>query len=561
MSKALAFAAGLGSGYINEARYQDRQELLDREMALRESEYQARKAIADEQLRRLQDEGKLKAALADATKQAEVKQSTTLDTGDGAKVYDMPAGVDSQDVASSDARQFKRNAETTGAEAAPPKIDSATTVNGKAYDNHAAGLKAAKEYNDPAARTMRTAGVLDSFGRPDAAMEYRSKAEKFRNDMYEAGRSLLFQKGSDMIGAGDFQGLAQAYAGYKDGRSAVFEPSGKGGQFVIYDDATKKEIGRIPITGNPNADVLTWQRVVYPDRAAEAAAAAERERNKPYTLKPGEQRFAGETRLNENPNLTSADARVATAGLGGSHGSAKSGAGEKPFSAPKSIAASFDGNKELIAAAEATYGALMRNNAGANEDDAANLAVRLTRDPAGVKVDASYDPSTGTFQRHVVDSDAIGKDGRPVQFGSQRVFKLGDTPYDPRFVSDAQAKDAVAKLVGSMKPEDAKRYKALPADYFASKLKEVQDALPGAISAANGDATRLQEIDSKYAAYVARLQAEQRNADLIKRFYEPPKEKPAPGSAPSPKAGLQAGLGSAMPLSEWRLGRPVESFR
>lgn len=268
---ALAFAAGLGNGYINEDRYQDRQGLLDREMALRESEYQTRKSIADEQLRRIQDEGKLKTALADATKQAEVKQSTTLDTGDGAKVYDMPAGVDSKDVASSDARQFKRNAEAVGAEVAAPKIDSATTVNGKAYGDYAAGLRAAQEFNDPGAQSLRIANALRAAGRPDSAMEYQERAEKYRQAMYDAQRQALFQRGAEMIAKGDVQGLLDAYNNhYNDGRTAALSGDGKS---IVQRDKDGSQVGAIPFKSKDDL-LLAFRDIVYPDKRADSVSAA-----------------------------------------------------------------------------------------------------------------------------------------------------------------------------------------------------------------------------------------------------------------------------------------------
>lgn len=274
MSRALAFAAGLGRGYIDEDRYQDRQALLDREMALRESEYQTRKSIADEQLKRIQDEGKLKTALADAAKQAEVKQSATLDTGDGAKVYDMPAGVNSQDVASSDARQFKRNAEATGAEVPAPKISSATTVNGKAYDSTSAGMRAAQEFNDFAARASRIAMALEQAGRPDSAIEFRERAERHKQAMYEAGRQALFQRGADMIARGNVQGLLEVYnQHYNDGRTAHLSDDGRS---IVQRDKDGNQIGALPFKSKDDL-LLAFRDIVYPDKRADSVSAARSE--------------------------------------------------------------------------------------------------------------------------------------------------------------------------------------------------------------------------------------------------------------------------------------------
>ena len=335
----LSFAAGLGAGYFNQSRYQDRQDQIAREQALRDEEFAMRKAVAEEALAERKQASEFRRAIGAASKDADLKQSTTLDTGDGARVYDMPSGVDSQDVASSDARQFRRNAESTGVDVAAPVVSSATTVNGKAYDSYAAGLRAAAEHNDPAAKAQRVAAAMEAFGRPDAAMDYRAKAEKFRNDLYEAQRSALFQRGADLIAGKRYEGLADAYnKHYKDGRSALFVPSGAGGVFVISDEKTNAEVGRIPVTGDANADIMTWQQMVYPDKAAASAAErrAEQERalSKPFDLKPGEARYMFDkasgkpVQVASNDRMTSAEGRMATTGLGGS-GASTRGSGSR----------------------------------------------------------------------------------------------------------------------------------------------------------------------------------------------------------------------------------------
>ena len=329
----LSFAAGLGAGYVDQSRYQDRQDQIAKEQALRDAEFQMRKSAMDEALAERAQERANRQAVANAAKDAEVKTSTTLDTGGGAKVYDM---ANAQDVAASDARRFRRNAEeTTGEPAMLPKLDSAITVNGKVYDSQAAGLKAAAEYNDPVAKSLRVAAAMEAAGRPDAAMDYRAKAEKFRSDLYEAQRNALFNKGSELIAGKRYEGLADAYnKHYKDGRSALFVPSGAGGVFVISDEKTNAEVGRIPVTGDANADIMTWQQMVYPEKAAASAAEQERALSKPFDLKPGEARYMFDkasgkpVQVASNDRMTSAEGRMATTGLGGS-GASTRGSGSR----------------------------------------------------------------------------------------------------------------------------------------------------------------------------------------------------------------------------------------
>lgn len=329
----LSFAAGLGAGYMNQSQYQDRQDQIAREQVLRDAEFQMRKSVVDDALAESAQERANRQSVANAAKDAEVKTSTTLDTGDGAKVYDM---ANAQDVAAPDARQFRRNAEeTTGEPAMLPKLDSAITVNGKVYDSQAAGLKAAAEYNDPVAKSLRVAAAMEAAGRPDAAMDYRARAEKFRSDLYEAQRNGLFNKGSELIAGKRYEGLADAYnKHYKDGRSALFVPSGAGGVFVISDEKTNAEVGRIPVTGDANADIMTWQQMVYPEKAAASAAEQERALSKPFDLKPGEARYMFDkasgkpVQVASNDRMTSAEGRMATTGLGGS-GASTRGSGSR----------------------------------------------------------------------------------------------------------------------------------------------------------------------------------------------------------------------------------------
>ena len=174
MSKLTAFLGGLGTGALSQwerNRSNDRQERLD---AQNQQLFQAK--MDDINLAKSD-----RKALADAGKGAEVNENAaSLDTGDGPKDYAMPAGIDSANVAASDARQFSRNQEASGAAEAPAPIvkTGQFSVNGKIYDNRDTGLKAAKDYNAPDAVNARVAQAYRNTGRVSEAMQLEASGKQ-----------------------------------------------------------------------------------------------------------------------------------------------------------------------------------------------------------------------------------------------------------------------------------------------------------------------------------------------------------------------------------------------
>lgn len=180
MSNALlAFLGGMGSGYLAQ---KDRNVELERQARQDAQAAELHNARMDE----INLAKKNQAALTAAGQAATVNENAaTLDTGAGAKVYDMAGGAD---IAASDARQFNLHPLpiTAAADAAPDAPDpvaapravtgSTYSVNGVGYDK-AAGIKAAADFNSPDAVNARTAQALRATGRPMEAMQLESAAK------------------------------------------------------------------------------------------------------------------------------------------------------------------------------------------------------------------------------------------------------------------------------------------------------------------------------------------------------------------------------------------------
>ena len=175
MSNALlAFLGGMGSGYFGQ---RDKNVELERQARLDAQATELHNARMDE----INLGKKNQAALTAAGQAATVNENaTTLDTGAGAKVYDMAGGAD---IAASDARQFNLHPLpiTAAADAAPdapapvaaPRAVTGSTysVNGVGY-SPAAGIKAAADYNAPEGRAARIQAAYDATGRPMEAIQY-----------------------------------------------------------------------------------------------------------------------------------------------------------------------------------------------------------------------------------------------------------------------------------------------------------------------------------------------------------------------------------------------------
>lgn len=582
---ALAFATGLGKGYIDEGHYQDRQALLDREMALREADAQTRRELADQQLKQYRDADALKKSLAEASKTAEVKQSTTLDTGDGAKVYDMPAGVDSQDVAASDARQFRRNTEeTTGQPAPMPAIESRTSVNGKAYDTHAAGLKAAQEYNDPAARIARQVSVLQNAGRLDAAMEWQKRAEAFntaqqaaasdalatrilKQPSLEAGgqmamsaiNPILQQQGIRIVGGTPVNDGSVSFSLERQGEDGSWSYAGKNFSVKSLDELS--DLVRTNTHPTYALDKAKAAAAARSKLAMDAAEAKAKEDAKTPILSEGQVAFT----RGANGTLIPAAAVPKKEPPGES--STKIDEASR-----KHITDALKDSPQHIAPAMAFRASLLANNPRMLPDDANNIGIRLAQN-GGQGIVTTLNPSTGMFERHFNDMGEKDKSGKVITPGSGNTYKLGEHDYRPGgIVTEGEARQAVAAMAASLPPDMLKTYQDAKTPEGLKRYNESVDAKVKTIMAggkkaiaealASGDEPRARAIEKRAYDDLEKIEADRRRMLLVNQFYAPKasqSQAAAAATAPAAQSTAPSAVQSAAAQSADPGPRPVQS--
>lgn len=300
---AISFLGGLGQGGMDQYRRQqdlDRQARQDAIYATN-ADLQAQRLkgqVSDEDLARRQAQ-----ALRDSAAPAAVNENaSTLDTGDGAKAYDL--GTDSQDIATSDAVQARRMnqagvdngtapvaldpnapATTQDASLATPVVGSGYAVNGKVFADKAAGLKTATDYNDPYQVDLRYANTLRSQGRGVEAAQYLAQQHSLRTN------ALLNNFGEQLQKVGPKVAVEQMYAKYLDGYTARVDmnPNGIGG-VVNKLDSDGKIVGQMPFADNADlygqARMLADPAGTYANKMALRLEQA-KEQGKPVTTGPG----------------------------------------------------------------------------------------------------------------------------------------------------------------------------------------------------------------------------------------------------------------------------------
>ena len=162
----------MGTDWYNDRIAKERQDRLDAQ----------NKQLFDSKMEEINQAKLERQQLGDAAKPAQTSGSdAALDLGNGQKVYEMPRGIDSTNVASSDARQFRRDqAATTGVEPALPQVQPAQpfTMNGQAFPDRASMQTAVAEYDNPQARSKRMEDVLNLQGNPMGAMQLANAAKE-----------------------------------------------------------------------------------------------------------------------------------------------------------------------------------------------------------------------------------------------------------------------------------------------------------------------------------------------------------------------------------------------
>lgn len=306
----------------------------------------------------------------------------------------------------------------------------------------AAGLKA-QDLNDPEARAERIAQWYDGRD-PVKAMQYRETAAAWKQKKYEAGRTHIYQTGLGALAKDGPAGLVKLYDSYDDGHSARFDPDGKGGGTISRLDKDGNVVGGFAFKDNDDL-ALKWRDVVYPDKRADALAAARQkaaeEAGKGYVLKPGESRYVGTTKVAENNGLKPGFEWVTNAN--GELVQARVGSGGKGGKQP----GEFDELDDLFkASAQESETKLPTAADVASAHDMARRIFRYGGVPASTAVRAAIRAQSDPKAQQTVISGAgdfvstVDVDGRPVVVNK----------FDPAKVDPKVRQSAVAGMVDDL---------------------------------------------------------------------------------------------------------------
>lgn len=195
-SNAIAFIAGLGTGMLNA---QEKKRLQERE-AKKDAQDDA---VFDSRMDDVREKKKERAALAEAGKTVTVNDSaSTLDTSGKPVLYEDPG------VASSDFRQARSMAESTGTAMTGSAPVQTVSAGGQAFASTALAKAAADQANTPAGRAQRTAAALYGVGKPAEAMQLEAGSKQAQvADMQLAEQRWRTDLGAAMQGGHD--GLAK----------------------------------------------------------------------------------------------------------------------------------------------------------------------------------------------------------------------------------------------------------------------------------------------------------------------------------------------------------------
>ena len=276
-SSMLSLLAGLGNGYLKgtQKRQDDeRQAKLDNQNT----------QLFDARMADINRANTDRQALSDAAKPAAANENAvTLNTGDGARVYEMPKGIDATDVAASDARQFTRNLNQAPAPAPAaadpasmaktvqrPEIGQTFAVNSVAYPDKVSMQKAQTEYDAPDARNARIAAAYAATGRPMEGVQMQTAVRQgkaadvqLKAAQTQEARDAFNNTAMDSFrNLGTFQGAAKlmtdtgafGLAGVKfdaepsaDGKTMAFYKTGPDGKRSLFNSVSNDRDGELKV--------------------------------------------------------------------------------------------------------------------------------------------------------------------------------------------------------------------------------------------------------------------------------------------------------------------------
>lgn len=287
--------------------------------------------------------------------------------------------------------------------------------------------------NSLGARVQRQAEYLTKIGQGERAMKLQAEFKDFESKLYDANRTALFNNFSSALYNKGPEEAVRMYDAYNDGITAKYVPSadGIGGTIIRYKDGTDTEVDRINFK---SADDLALQvkRAIFPEQYL---AAQEKAASETVTVKPGEEIYQGGKLKYKNNTPTSGEASLARAlmagsGFGGAGGSGGTGGarGGKPSETLNNQITSIiaESSKDADSAMRLSpdqmtqaraYGSMLaNNNPSIDPNVAADIAMKVTRDPTLIK------PSISSSGRIV--GTYVGQDGKPIPVGDLDLSRL-----------------------------------------------------------------------------------------------------------------------------------------
>lgn len=279
---ALAFVAGLGTGYLTA---QQRKQQQEAEKKRDERDQERHDADMEERRRKVAD----RQALADAGAERKVIDGTAVDTGQGKNLYTDPAQAE---AAAADARV---EAEMRGQDPAKVQTMAAQGITGNMAKGHQITTQPVDvaALNTPEARAKRVAaaqmGIGDVAGSLQTENAIRAgKAADIQLKQAEEAqvRDKAFREITEKFVRGGWGAVPKIYEGYNDGNTAQVKPDGKGGALVtvfnpkgekVHEQAFADEMEFIS-TAIASVDPKLW--LAMREKKAEAARTNARENRK-----------------------------------------------------------------------------------------------------------------------------------------------------------------------------------------------------------------------------------------------------------------------------------------
>ena len=306
-----AFSEGFGMGQNmwNQAQNLNmRQQELDRQarmdeqlQAERDLRMQGLKGdLADKDLARSD-----KAALRAASKPAVSTEGYGVADADG-KISLQP----DQATADFAARMSNEEAGGDAGYTATPSVNVSAGANTKSFMRDAGGLASAKEYtaaqNNPDAINARKVAILRSQGADTEANALESGYKKHQTEVYEAGRTALYQRGLESLQKNGPQALVDMYHHYNDGFNASLQMNPDGSGMITQVDKDGKPTGQINFKNNDDL-AMQFRNMVYPDKAIDNKIAVStkiaEERAKQHVLRPGDKIGSMDSGVTSNDDL------------------------------------------------------------------------------------------------------------------------------------------------------------------------------------------------------------------------------------------------------------------